>query len=143
MTFRIATEQQYGRPKVPPKKRRKRTPEQRKEDDHLNFIRVLPCAVCGSRERVEAAHLRSGSLEHGKPPTGMGQRPPHRWTTPLCAYHHREAPDAQHNMNELAFWSYHGIDPFILCKRLWEAKGDVEAMQFVIRTARQYTEKAR
>ena len=139
MSFRIATDRKYGLSKAPLKKRKVKTSEERKELDHLNFIRSLPCAVCGSTQRVEAAHLRSASAEYEKPITGKAQRPPHRWTTPLCRYHHQDAPAAQHKMNELEFWALHGINPFVLCQRLWDATGDVEAMLFVVRTARQYS----
>ena len=137
MTFRIRTEQEYGRPKVKPRKK-PRDPEARKLRDHLSLIHCLPCVICGSRQRVEAAHLRMSDVERGKEYTAKGKKPSDKWITPLCARHHREGPEAQHSMSERAFWEMHDIDPITLCERLWEATGDVEAMQFVIRTARQY-----
>ena len=137
MTFRIATDQQYGRPKVPPK-RRKHDPEARKLRDHLSMVHVLPCIACGSRERVEAAHVRMADLERGKDYTAKGKKPSHRWILPLCASCHREGPTAQHSMSERVFWEMQDIDAIGQCIRLWEATGDIEAMQFVIRTARQY-----
>jgi hypothetical protein len=139
MSFRIAREQTFGIPKAP-KKRPKVDPDARKLKDHLHIVHALPCVVCGSRERIEAAHLRMADIERGKDYTAKGKKPSDKWITPLCARHHREGPDAQHNGSERAFWERHGIDPITLCQRLWEATGDLEAMMFVIRTARQYRE---
>lgn len=79
---------------------------------YLNFIRQQRCCVCGDNTSVEAAHLRVGSINHGKENPGMGSRPSDRWVLPLCGAHHRE----QHSMGEMHFWTSHGIsDPFALC----------------------------
>lgn len=137
MSFRIATDRAYGLPKVP-KKARQVDPEARKLKDHLNIVHSLPCVVCGTQIGVEAAHLRMADVSRGKEYTAKGKKPSDKWVTPLCARHHREGPDAQHSMSERAFWEMHGIDPITLCERLWEATGDLEAMMFVVRTARQY-----
>lgn len=137
MTSRIATTKAYGIPKVP-RRPRHVEPEARKLKDHLHIIHALPCSVCGSRERIEAAHLRMADIERGKEYTAKGKKPSDKWILPLCARCHREGPDAQHSGSERAFWERHRIDPITLCKRLWEATGDLEAMMFVIRTARQF-----
>ena len=65
--------------------------------------------LCGDNTSSEAAHIRTGHIEHGKDYTGMGQKPDDKWTLSLCNRHHRE----QHGMNELAFWKLYGIDPFM------------------------------
>lgn len=91
---------------------RQRQPRER-DDKHLRFIRSLPCCICG-RYDVEAAHIRTASLAHGKNHTGMGEKPSDKWTVPLCVGHHRE----QHTMNEMTFWKLHGIDPFMLALTL-------------------------
>jgi len=62
---------------------------------------------------VEAAHLRVGSINDGKPYTGMQEKPSDRWALPLCSKHHRE----QHSMNELEFWASYNINPFEQCQK--------------------------
>jgi hypothetical protein len=79
-----------------------------KAPKHLEHIRQQPCCICGDNTSTEAAHIRAGSQRHGKPPTGMAEKPDDKWTVPLCGKHHRE----QHTMNELEFWRVHAIDPF-------------------------------
>lgn len=91
---------------------RQREPRQR-DNKHLEFIRSLPCAICGGIN-TEAAHIRTASLAHGKSHTGMQEKPSDKWAVPLCNEHHRE----QHGMNELAFWKRYGIDPFVLAMTL-------------------------
>jgi hypothetical protein len=88
---------------------RQRQPRER-DERHLDYIRSLPCAICGDDTCTEAAHIRTESLAHDKRGTGRGERPSDKWCLPLCNKHHRE----QHSMNELAFWKSYGIDPFML-----------------------------
>lgn len=107
-----------------------------KDDKHLRFIRTLPCCVCGSRYQIEAAHLRQSSAAHGKLEPGIAAKPDDKWTTPLCNGHHQSHPDAQHRIGEEAFWEMHGIDPFALCLALYEASGDSERAEQIIRNAR-------
>lgn len=80
-----------------------------KDNKHLDYIRSLPCCICG-RIDTEAAHIRTASREHEKRETGKSEKPSDKWAVPLCNYHHRE----QHGMNEIAFWNAYDIDPFIL-----------------------------
>ena len=80
-----------------------------KDPKRLAAVQLMPCCICGATD-VEAAHIRMGSIEHGKRQTGMGERPDDRWTVPLCVAHHRE----QHTMSERAFWGRYGLDPFEL-----------------------------
>ncbi len=102
--------------------------------EHLRFIHGLPCLICGTPG--EAAHVRYGSIPHGKRPTGAGERPSDRWTVPICPAHHREGPDAQHNHNEADWWRRHGIDPLIVAALLWAATGDMEAAYQICHAAR-------
>jgi hypothetical protein len=84
--------------------------EARQRDErHLDFIRSLPCCICGGID-TEAAHIRTASLAHGKQHTGMAEKPSDKWALPLCNRHHTE----QHSMAELRFWKKYGIDPFLL-----------------------------
>lgn len=80
-----------------------------KNEKHLNYVRSLPCCICGAIN-VDAAHIRTASLEYGKRGLGMQEKASDVWTVPLCRPHH----DQQHNMNEMAFWALYGIDPFAL-----------------------------
>lgn len=108
----------------------------RQEQNHLAFIRQLPCCVCGKRTGVEAAHLRLASPVHGKGVTGMATKPSDCWVTPLCAEHHRTDVDSQHAGSEVEFWDRHGIDPFMLALSLHAASGDIEAGELIIQAAR-------
>lgn len=92
---------------------RQREPRQ-KDARHLDFIRSLPCCICKDDTSTEAAHIRTGSLAHGKNPTGMQEKASDKWALPLCNKHHRE----QHTMNELEFWKSYNIDPFMLALTL-------------------------
>lgn len=92
---------------------RQRQPRER-DNKRLEFIRGLPCCICGDDTSTEAAHIRTGSPEHDKPITGMAEKPNDAWTLPLCNRHHRE----QHSMNEMDFWRCHQINPFILAMTL-------------------------
>lgn len=103
---------------------------------HLAAIRDLPCCICLSMSGIEAAHVRSSSAQFAKPETGMGTRPSDAWTLPLCAHHHRLAPDSQHNVGEDKFWSRYGINPFVLALALWEATGDEYRMAMIVERAR-------
>lgn len=96
-----------------------RTPRVRNEA-YLRLIRSEPCCLCFSIGNVEAAHIRTGSIEHGKDTTGMGRKPDDVWCLPLCNSHHRE----QHSDgDELAFWARYGRDPFKLAIEYQERFG--------------------
>jgi hypothetical protein len=88
---------------------RQREPRE-KDEAHLDYVRSLACCICRDNTSTEAAHIRVGSLEHGKRWTGMQEKSSDKWAVPLCGKHHRE----QHSMNEMAFWQKHGINPFVL-----------------------------
>jgi len=92
---------------------RQREPRER-DEKHLDYIRSLPCCICGGID-TEAAHIRTGTPELGKRPTGMAEKPSDKWALPLCNKHHRE----QHDFgDELGFWKCHGINPFVLAMTL-------------------------
>jgi hypothetical protein len=84
-----------------------------KDAKHLDYIRSLPCTICGDNTTTEAAHLRTSNIDLGKNDHGWG-RPSDKWVLPLCGRHHRE----QHTMNELKFWASYGIDPFLTAMKL-------------------------
>lgn len=103
-----------------------KTPRE-KAPSHLVFIKRLPCVCCAveqggmtARQADDPMHIRSGSMLHGKEPTGGGQKPHDRWVLPGCRQHH----DQQHGMNEMAFWRRYGIDAHLLALVLWSLTGD-------------------
>lgn len=103
---------------------------------HLAFIRKLPCLVTGRTDRIEAAHIRYGDPSHRKPKSPMGRKPDDCWVVPLCAYVHREGPDAQHKANERVWWEERRIDVLTTAERLFAASGDRDAALAIIEHAR-------
>jgi hypothetical protein len=117
------------RPRHP--RRRQRAP------NHLRWIRTLPCAICGIRRDIHAAHIRSASPRHGKFGVGIGEKPDDCWTVPLCSDHHLWDFEAQHQVTEAVFWREHRIDPFALALALWRASGDDELGCVILQETRQ------
>lgn len=105
--------------------------------DHLAFIRKLPCAACGDRRSVDAAHVRMASIVHGKRETGKGEKPDDKWAVPLCRSHHNE----QHDIGEQPFWSALNIDPCNLALSLWACTGDDDMAETIIRLQRERGKK--
>lgn len=103
---------------------------------HLAFIRTLPCLVSGRTDRVEAAHLRYGDPAYRKPKTPMARKPDDRWAVPLCAYLHRESPEAQHQSNERVWWEGHGFEVLQVAIYLHSISGDRDAALRIIQEAR-------
>lgn len=90
---------------------------------YMGWIAALPCvghlARFGEYRRpVEVAHIRAGSLEHGKRPTGMQERPSDIWVSPLCAGCHRLDNTSQHARGEMDWWEDLGVNPFDLAVAL-------------------------
>jgi hypothetical protein len=102
---------------------RQRQPR-KKENGHLDYIRGLPCCVCGDNTSTEAAHIRMADARAGKRYVGKGEKADDRWTVPLCGPHHRH----QHIVGEATFWKfYHSIKPILLALALHSVSGDHEA----------------
>ena len=104
---------------------------------YLTYIRMCDCLACGKSAPSEAAHIRYPDLRYGKMMTGMQEKPHDKWTVPLCAWCHREGPNAQHKMNERKFWKERNIDPVETAARLYEASrrneiSDVPAMRAIV-----------
>jgi hypothetical protein len=85
----------------------------------LAFVREQPCCACGSRQNVQAAHVRMASPAHGKRETGKGERPSDRFCVPLCAGCHMDDPGAQHKVGERHFWRSNDVDPFAVAAALY------------------------
>ena len=80
---------------------RYRPSEPERDWQYLRFIRQFPCAACGRRGGIEAAHVG---------PHGLGQKASDLQTIPLCRKHHREGPDALHKLGPVKFQTLHRLD---------------------------------
>lgn len=114
------------KPKVPKHKRMKPS---RKAPGHLDDIRQLPCLLSG--RPAEAAHIRYGDPKHGKPATGIGQKPHDKWTVPLCPELHRLLDGCQHDANERGWWKMFGVDPIEVALKLY-GKPRIEMERIVL-----------
>ena len=101
---------------------------------YLAMIRQLPCLKCGMEPCGEAAHVRFSSGAHGKH-SGIGKKPDDKYAAPLCGWCHREDRDSQHHVGEKLFWGQLGINPVLVCERLYPARGDLVRMRAIILTA--------
>jgi len=98
---------------------------------HLDFLRQLPCLICGDNTTVEAAHIRYAEPKAAKPITGMGTKSGD-WAVPLCGACHR----AQHKEGERRWWKDRGINPVEIAAYLRLASGDHDAGCQIIESAR-------
>jgi hypothetical protein len=72
------------------------------------WIRKQPCAVCGTRRWIEAAHVGM---------RGLRQKSDHWEVIPLCSTgHHREGPESHHKLQKI-FWGFHGIDRYAAIRK--------------------------
>lgn len=102
--------------------------------DYLEQIRQLPCLYCGVQPAGEAAHVKFACASFGKA-NMMGKRVSDARTVPLCRDDHQNAKHAQHRQNEEAFWISLGIQPYRVTDALWAKRGDLVAMENVVRVA--------
>jgi hypothetical protein len=75
-------------------------PRRRRDKDHLRFISVQPCTVCGRRP-CEAHHLRFAQ------PRALGRRVSDEFTVPLCR-------------NERSWWDQVNVDPVPIALNFWQ-----------------------
>lgn len=108
--------------------------EQGNDPDYLALVRQCPCLYCGVEPAGEAAHVRLASAAFGKA-SGMGKKPSDEWALPLCRDDHLNARHAQHRRSEAAFWDGLGINPLLICQRLYAKRGDLVAMRAVVMVA--------
>lgn len=120
---------------TPSRKRKGGKPSEIKRDaNYLALIRKCPCLSCDQDPAGVAAHVRVSRA--GKPIAGTGIKPGDQWVLPLCASCHTDGVNAQHVVGELKFWSDLGLDPLVICQRLYIAAPDIEAMRLVCFDAR-------
>jgi hypothetical protein len=103
-----------------------------KSKRHLDYVRSLPCVICGDPVHTQAAHVRFADPRAAKDITGMGTKPSDEWTVPLCNRHHEE----QHRGGEREFWRRHGIDPVFVAMALSRESGNYEAGCKIVASAR-------
>ena len=78
------------------------------EKEHMSKVAQMGCYACevnGIENYAEVHHIR----KH----TGMGLRPPHSDTIPLCAAHHRTSKDSIH-LGKKLFIKKYGTEQEIL-----------------------------
>jgi hypothetical protein len=100
-----------------------------KDGTHLDFVRQLPCIICGDDTSTEAAHIRHSDPRVAKVNSGMQAKPHDRYTLPLCGKHHRE----QHRENEKAWWASKKIDPIFYALALYGCSEDHQTGSDIIR----------
>lgn len=101
---------------------------------YLAMVRQLPCVKCGMEPCGEAAHVRITSAAFHKR-GGIGKKPDDRWALPLDRGCHQTDRDALHRSGEYLFWHQLGINPLLICERLYAQRGDLVAMRAVILSA--------
>ena len=93
---------------------RQRKPRQRNEA-YLKWLRKQYCSCgCLTAPPSDAAHIRAGSINYGKRPVGLQEKPDDRWAVPL----NRSCHGRQHAFgDEMTWWARHGKDPFATAMR--------------------------
>ena len=76
---------------------------------YLRWIRTLPCSVCRTTRRVEAAHTG---------PHGLGQKSSDLSAIPLCFKHHRAGNDSYHSLGPRRFAEVHQLNVQAIVARL-------------------------
>jgi hypothetical protein len=89
---------------------------------HLDFVRGLPCCVCGNNIQTEAAHVKMSCGWADKRGVGLGEKTDDAFAISLCSQCHRD----QHAMDEREFWIQRGKDPICIALALWRVTGDYE-----------------
>lgn len=102
------------------------------DNAHRKFIGGLPCLICGNDIESQAAHISYAEPKWGKPGKGMASKASDFYCVPLCGRHH----DAQHGMNERAWWELSGIDPVPVALALYVNSGNQEAGEQIVNSWR-------
>ena len=74
---------------------------------YLQFVRSLPCCVCGMRQRIEAHHSEKG---------GIGIKGSDAFAIPFCQEHHWQ----YHNKGKVSFYQEYGLDRWEIVARTLE-----------------------
>jgi hypothetical protein len=99
---------------------------------YLKLVRQLPCLCCGLEDCSEAAHVRMNSGLFNKR-QAMAKKPDQKWVLPLCSGCHWRDPNSLHKTSEHLFWPARvGLNPLLICERLYAKRGDIVAMRAVV-----------
>ena len=83
-------------------------PRRHRDRDHLKFVTLQPCLLCGRRPS-DAHHLRFAQS------AALGRRVSDEFTVPLCRLHHR----ALHRRgDEAAWWTEQRLEPLPVAQKL-------------------------
>jgi hypothetical protein len=85
-------------------------PRRYRDRDHLRFVSVQPCLICGRRP-TDAHHLRFAQ------PRALGRRVSDEYAVPLCRTHHRAL---HRHGDEAAWWETNEVDPVAVARELWQ-----------------------
>jgi hypothetical protein len=96
--------------KTQPQKVRKIRRGPPRDPTYRAWIRTLPCTVCGSGWKVEAAHTGCDG--------GMSMKPSDYSCIPLCRKCHTQAKGAYHRIGKFAFEQKYAINLQSLVKAL-------------------------
>lgn len=91
---------------------------------HLANIRLLPSCISGQTP-CEPHHLRIGSER------GVGLKATDRWAIPLTHEEHMQAHMVGSKLEE-EWFAERGVACYTLARRLWDRRGDLEAMRRVL-----------
>ena len=84
-------------------------PRRHRDRDHLKFVTLQPCLLCGRRPS-DAHHLRFAQS------AALGRRVSDEFTVPLCRLHHR----ALHRRgDEAVWWVEQQVEPLPIAQKLW------------------------
>jgi hypothetical protein len=84
-------------------------PRRHRDRDHLKFVTLQPCLLCGRRPS-DAHHVRFAQS------AALGRRVSDEFTVPLCRLHHR----ALHRRgDEAAWWAEQQVEPLPVAQDLW------------------------
>ena len=103
-----------------------------KSASHEEFVRALPCLICGDNTTTEAAHISYADMRYGKFGRGKGQKEESIWVVPLCGMHHRR----QHEVGEKYFWITNGVDPCRVAAALFIRSQDYQTALQILEHAK-------
>jgi hypothetical protein len=84
-------------------------PRRHRDRDHLKFVTLQPCLLCGRRPS-DAHHVRFAQS------AALGRRVSDEFTVPLCRLHHR----ALHRRgDEARWWAEQQVEPLPVAQKLW------------------------
>jgi hypothetical protein len=96
-------------------------PRRHRDRDHLKFVTLQPCLLCGRRPS-DAHHVRFAQS------AALGRRVSDEFTVPLCRLHHR----ALHRRgDEATWWAEQQLEPLPVAQKLWsQTRGNGARLKF-------------